>query len=301
MTDSADPWSRVTAVAVAYRSAEVIGACVRSVAKARAVIVVDNASDDDSAAAARAALPSTVVVSNPVNQGFGRANNQGAALAETEFVLFINPDAELQPGAVEHLVAAADRYWDAALFAPAILDARGVRIPTHNVGLFDQDRVSGKDRVLPDGDMCADFLSGALMLVRRETFRALGGFDPSIFLYYEDDDLCLRLRRAGHGLVQVPAAVARHMGGASSPPTPELVRRKFWHMAWSRLYLEAKHRGLRAARATALRNAASYAAKIAGHAVARHRDKTLRDQARLAGTYAWLRGRSALIEAGITP
>jgi GT2 family glycosyltransferase len=271
------------------------------VARARAVIVVDNASDDDSAAAARAALPSTIVISNRTNQGFGRANNQGAALAGTEFVLLINPDAELRPGAIEHLVAAADRYPEAALLAPAILDPTGTRIATHNVGLFDQNRITGRKRVLPDGDMCADFLSGALMLVRREPFQAIGGFDPNIFLYYEDDDLCLRLRRAGHSLVQVPAAAARHMGGRSSPPTDELVRRKFWHMSWSRLYLEGKHRGARAARASAVRNVASYAVKATAHAVARHRDKTLRDKARLAGTMAWLRGRSALIEAGIIP
>jgi N-acetylglucosaminyl-diphospho-decaprenol L-rhamnosyltransferase len=296
-----DAWSRVTAVAVTHRSAAVIGACVASVARARAVIVVDNASDDGSVAAARVALPSTVIVSNPVNQGFGRANNQGVALAETEFALLINPDAEMQPGAIEQLVAAADRYPDAALLAPAILDANGTRIPTHNVGLFDQDRITGRERVLPDGDMCANFLSGALMLVRREPFIGLGGFDPNIFLYYEDDDLCLRLRRAGHSLVQVPTAVARHMGGRSSPPTAEHTRRKFLHMSWSRLYLEAKHRGARAARASALRNVASYAAKVAAHSVARHRDKSLRDRARLAGTMAWLRGRSALVEAGITP
>jgi len=296
-----DPWQRITAVAVAYRSADVIGACLKSVAQAKAVVVVDNACDDGSTAAARAALPSVVVVSNPVNQGFGRANNQGAALAETEFALFINPDAVLEPGAAEALVAAADRYPEAAILAPAILTPGGQRIASHNVGLFDQDRMTGKERALPDGDICADFLSGALMLVRVGPFRAVGGFDPNIFLYYEDDDLCLRLRRAGFALVQVPAAAARHMGGKSSPPTPELVRCKFWHMAWSRLYLEAKHQGVRAARATALRNVVSYGVKLTGHAVARHRDKASRDRARLAGTLAYLKGRTALAEVGIAP
>lgn len=286
-------------MAVAYRSADVIGACLASVARARAVVVVDNASDDGSAVAARTALPSTIIVSNPVNQGFGRANNRGAALAETEFVLFINPDAVLEAGALEALVAAADRYPEAALLAPAILTPEGERIATHNVGLFDQNRMGGKTRTLPEGDMCADFLSGALLLVRTQAFRAVGGFDPNIFLYYEDDDLCLRLRKAGFALVQVPAAAARHLGGQSSPPTPEVVQRKYWHMAWSRLYLEAKHRGAAAARTTALRNALSYGVKIAAHTVARHRDKALRDRARLAGTLSYLRGRTALAEAGI--
>jgi N-acetylglucosaminyl-diphospho-decaprenol L-rhamnosyltransferase len=295
-----DPWQRVTAVAVAYRSAAVIGPCLRSVARAKAAIVVDNASDDGSAQAARVALPTVVVLSNPVNQGFGRANNQAAALVGTEFMLFINPDAELEHGAVESLIAAADRYPDAGLLAPGILTATGDRIATHNVGLFDQNRMVGTERILPEGDICTDFLSGALMLVRTTAFRAIGGFDPNIFLYYEDDDLCLRLRRAGYSLVQTPSAAARHMGGQSSPPTADVVGRKFWHMAWSRLYLEAKHRGKHAARASAIRNAAAYWVKIVAHALARHRDKTLRDRARLAGTVAYLRGRTALAKAGVT-
>ena len=296
-----DPWSRVTVVTVAYRSGAVIAECLRSVARAKSVVVVDNASDDDSVGVARTALPGALLVINPINQGFGRANNQGVALAETEFALLINPDAEMEPGAVEQLVAAADRYPTAAIIAPAILNADGTRIVSHNVGLFDQAHISGKSRQPPDGDICADFLSGAVLMVRTVAFREVGGFDPNIFLYFEDDDLCLKLRRAGYGLVQVPAAAARHKGGLSSPPTDEILRRKFWHLSWSRLYLEAKHRDPSQARAWGRRSVATFAIKAIWHKIAGHRDKAWRDRARLDGTRAFLNGRSALAEAGITP
>lgn len=296
-----DPWSRVTVVTVAYRSSAVIAECLRSVARAKSVVVVDNASDDDSAGVAQATLPSLRLVANTINQGFGRANNQGAALAETEFALLINPDAQMEPGALEQLVAAADRYPNAAIVAPAILNADGTRIVSHNVGLFDQARIRGKTRRPPDGDICADFLSGAALMVRTAAFREVGGFDPNIFLYFEDDDLCLKLRRAGYALVQVPAAAARHKGGLSSPPTDEILRRKFWHLSWSRLYLEAKHRDPAKARAWGQRSAITFALKAVWHRLAGHRDKAWRDQARLDGTRAFLKGRRALAEAGITP
>lgn len=294
-----DPWTRLTAVTVAYRSAAVIGDCLRSVARARAAVVVDNASDDDSVGAARRTLPGATIVSNAVNQGFGRANNQGVALAETEFALLINPDATMTPGSVEALIAAADANPNAGILAPAILNADGTRIASHNVSLFDQDRIVGKERLPPDGDICADFLSGAVMLVRTALFREVGGFDSNIFLYFEDDDLCLKMRRAGHALVQVPTAAAVHQGGLSSPPTPDVLRRKYWHHAWSRLYLETKHRDPASARAWGRRNVRAYTVKALWHKLAGHHDKAWRDRARLDGTRAFLQGRSALTEAGI--
>lgn len=296
-----DPWARVSVVSVAYRSAAVIGDALASVAQAKAAIVVDNASDDDSAGAARRALPSVRILSNAVNQGFGRANNQGVALVETEFALLLNPDARMAAGAVEALVAAADRNPNAGIVAPAILNADGKRIASHNVGLFDQHKIAGKERRPPDGDICADFLSGAVMLVRVAAFREVGGFDPEIFLYFEDDDLCLKMRRAGHALVQAPEAAAHHQGGLSSPPTDEILRRKYWHHAWSRLYLEAKHRNPADARAWGRRNLRAYRVKALWHKLMGHKDKAWRDRARLDGTRAFLDGRSALAEAGINP
>ena len=71
---------------------------------------------------------------------------------------------------------------------------------------------------------------------------ALGGFDPEIFLFYEDDDLCRRVIEAGHSLVHVHEAVARHERGASSAPAPGRVFKARFHLAWSRLYVSEKWR-----------------------------------------------------------
>ena len=104
------PWDDVTVVIVVHNSESVISAALQRVKQARRVIVVDNASHDDTCDAARRALPTVEIHKMDTNLGYGRANNRGFALAATEFVLLLNPDALVEEGALETLVAAADRY-----------------------------------------------------------------------------------------------------------------------------------------------------------------------------------------------
>ncbi len=287
---------RVTLAVVTHDSAAVVADCLAPLAGELPVIVVDNASADGTLAVVRRAAPRAAIIANAVNQGFGRACNQALARAETEFLLLLNPDAAMEPAALMPLLAAADRWPEAAVLAPAIVDAGSGLIENHRWGLYDAARDRGPARASsqPAGPVCVGHLSGAAMLLRVAPVRAAGGFDPAIFLYYEDDDLCLRLRRAGHSLLLVPAARARHLGGASSPVSAAMSRRKHWHQAWSRLHLEAKHRGAGVARRLGLRAALRHAAKAAGHALVLNGTKARRDAARLAGTLAFLRGRPAV-------
>lgn len=288
---AAEAWSRVTVVVVTHFSSAVIAPCLEAVAPAARVIVVDNASADDTREIVRRTLPGATIIANAVGVGYGRAANQGIAEARTEFVLLLNPDAVLAPDAVPLLVAAADRWPDAAVLAPALKDPAGNWEVSHDVGLFARAALGPRRDGEPTGDLCADYVSGAVMLLRRSVVETVGGFDPAIFLYFEDDDLCLRLRRAGFAIVRVAAAVARHLGGGSVPATPEKRREKFFAMAWSRLHIEAKWRGRAAAVRLGLAMAAKYGLKAAGYALLDPHGKGLRDAARLAGTLAWLRGR----------
>jgi N-acetylglucosaminyl-diphospho-decaprenol L-rhamnosyltransferase len=290
---AAEAWARVTVVVVTHFSAAVIEACLAAAAPAARVIVVDNASQDDTRAIVRRTLPAATIIANATGVGYGNAANQGIAAAATEFVLLLNPDAVLAPDAVPLLVEAADRWPDAAILAPALKDAQGRWEVSHDVGLFARAGLGPRADAEPTGDICADYVSGAVMLLRRSVVETVGGFDPAIFLYYEDDDLCLRVRRAGFAIVRVAAAVARHRGGGSVPATPEKRREKFFAMAWSRLHIEAKWRGRAAAWRLGLALAAKYGLKAAGYALADPAGKGLRDAARFRGTLAWLRGRPA--------
>jgi GT2 family glycosyltransferase len=148
---------------------------------------------------------------------------------------------------------------------------------------------------IPEGDACLPFLSGACLLIRRELFIALGGFDPAIFLFYEDDDLCRRMRDAGHALVHVHGAEARHGRGRSTAPSP---RRRFkarWHLAWSEHYIARKY-GL--AGPGPIRMLANIG-KAGGYGLLLKRDKMFAHAGSAAGARAWRRGETALAHEGL--
>jgi GT2 family glycosyltransferase len=137
----------------------------------------------------------------------------------------------------------------------------------------------------PEGPFCADFASGACLLMR-----PAGGlrFDERFFLFYEDDDLCLR---AG-GVLVVPALGVAHAGGGSSGAGARVTWRKAWHMAWSRLLFLHLHRPTagfdegREARGRVLH----HLGKALGHGLTLRGRKALADLGGLAGTLAWMVG-----------
>ena len=116
--------SALTAIVVTHDSAHVLPACLDALRREGVpAIVVDNASEDGSAELAQA--HGARVIRNRRNEGYGRANNLGAAAADSEFLLILNPDLALESGAVAELLAAAERYGDAGLLAPRIVEPDG--------------------------------------------------------------------------------------------------------------------------------------------------------------------------------
>jgi N-acetylglucosaminyl-diphospho-decaprenol L-rhamnosyltransferase len=284
-------WQRIAAIVVTHHSAGVIGTCLRGLTKAGQIVLVDNASDDDTLAIAAREAPHATVLVNVVGVGYGNGVNQALPHVDREFALLANPDSILRPGAVAALVAAADAWPEAALFGPTVFAPDGGVELSHDVPLFDRRAYGRRDgEAIPEGPCSTEFLSGAVMLVRTAALRQLGGFDPAFFLYYEDDDFCLRLRRAGHGIVLVPTAEAEHVGGGSVRVSAHYYWEKWWHMAWSRLYFEEKHRGAAARRRLARHQALRFAGKALGNLVTLDRRKAWRDTARLFGTLGYMLG-----------
>lgn len=279
---------RLSIVVVTHDSAAVVAGCLGALPVAADLVVVDNGSRDGTIAAALLARPDAAVVANAENLGFGRAVNQGVAVTRRDLVLVINPDCRLAPGAAAALVAAADRYADAALFAPQLVDSSCRIQPSHDVALGRRRHYGRRGREVPEGDLCADFLSGAAFVVRRAAWDAVGGFDERFFLFYEDDDLCLRLRAAGHGLVLVDGATAMHLGGASAPRHAGRLFFRALHMARSRVLFERKYGGRPAALANGLAATLRYAAKTIGHGLAGHGAKARRDAGHFVGTVSGL-------------
>jgi GT2 family glycosyltransferase len=285
----------VDAIVVTHDSAHALPLCLEALRAAGvSALVVDNDSEDESATLAERL--GAKVIRNRRNQGYGRANNIGARAVESAFLLVCNPDVSVEPGSVGELLKAARRYPDAGLFAPRIVEPTG-RVFFQPRSLLAPYLQNPKGPlVLPEGDACVPFASGACFLIRRDLFLRLGGFDESIFLFYEDDDLCRRVAEAGPALIYVPAAVVRHRRGRSSAPKRGRIYRTRWHQAWSRAYVSRKYRLSNPAFRMVLENAL----KTLAASLLLQRGLVERYGGSAAGALAFLIGRTALQREGLT-
>ena len=226
-------------VIVSYNSGHILGECLARLPDSAEVIVVDNASSDDSA---RVAGNYPVrVLSLQQNLGYGRGCNMGAQAASGDFILFMNPDVRFEPGAFAKLAEAAERYPDAAAFAPRLMKPDGSIVFQDLSILCPPPHNKSKPKHRPAGDCCVESMSGAAMFWRKEAFLGLGGFDERIFLYFEDDEICRRLRKAGWSLVYVHGALGRHEHGKSTRSQKGGIYFRSFHWAVSKAYVTRKH------------------------------------------------------------
>ncbi len=197
--------------------------------------------------------------------------------------------SKIDTPAITALLGAADQYPGAALLSPRILDDAGRDEPAHDVAMFRRrDYPARAGEAPPDGPCCAEYLSGAVVLLRMSALKTIGPFDEAIFLYYEDDDFCLRLREAGYSAVLVPDAVVNHAGGGWSVPAPTTAGRSSG--TWpgpgsiSRTNFTVPTPGAR----LAWPNLGRYALKVLGNALRFDRTKIWRDMARFCGTAGYI-------------
>lgn len=232
----------ISAILVNYNAGQELVGALRSIeAECREIaweaLVVDNASSDGSVAAVDG-FPHTTLICNSGNVGFGRAVNQAVNASKAPLLLLMNPDCELKPGAIATLRVVLASLPSCAVVGPRILDPDGAvqgsarGDPDMLTGLFGRTGalrvlmpflpVARRNVVVEDAvgsgasSVVVDWLSGACMLVRRDAFMAAGGFDERFFLYWEDADLCRRLRSRGYHVRYVPGATAVHQVGRSS-------------------------------------------------------------------------------------
>ncbi|MCX7634778.1 MAG: glycosyltransferase family 2 protein [Syntrophales bacterium] len=224
------PARDVSIIIVSYNTADLLGPCLEAVLHQQGVnlevLVVDNASTDDSAALVARQYPQVKLMVNAINRGFGAANNQALPLCQGRYILYLNPDTVMADACLAVAVSYMDNHPEVGLAGLHILNPDGTDQPSIAYRYLNQRRTRGELAGLP-GKIAA--VLGAAMIARRDVVKAVEGFDEDFFLYGEDEDLCLRIRRRGYQIGFIPEARVIHFHGQSergSQPT-EVWRKKY--------------------------------------------------------------------------
>jgi GT2 family glycosyltransferase len=246
---SSDVPASTAAIIVNYRAYDDLDRCLAALERfepALDLIVVDHDSQDTAAREIRERHPRVQIVASAENRGFGAGVNRGVRETAAVHLLLINPDGVIQAPIVTALQSILNEHPDVAVVGPLVRDDDGSiqasarRFPGLSTVLG--GRSTWLTRALPGNrltsrnlltgphvrePLAVDWVSGACMLVRREAFEAIGGFDEGFFLYWEDADLCRRLHDAGWRTMYHPGVEVHHVAGRSSRHAPMASERAF--------------------------------------------------------------------------
>lgn len=254
---------KLSIIIVSWNVCDELLECLRSIKKNSAshkfeIIVVDNASTDATVDNVKANFPEVTLIINTENRGFAAANNEGIRRAEGRYVLLLNPDTILHSKSLDVLVEFMDRNQDVGACGPKLLYSDGTiqpsvrRFPDFYSALY-QNTVFRNLRIFRrqyrrykmfdfgfETQMDVDIVMGAALMTRRSIIDQIGPLDEAFFMYYEEADLCYRIKQAGWRIMFIPQAVITHLGGRSANQVP--VRKRIMRLK-SLLVFFRKHRG----------------------------------------------------------
>lgn len=270
MSETASPDASI--IIVSFNTRDLLRECLQTLfGRLRGVsvqtIVVDNASKDGSADMVAQEFPDIELIRNDTNLGFGPANNRGFERATGRYIVLLNSDAFVNPDTLKQSVERMDRETDVGLASGQLVGRDGEGQPSARMfpsllnelltisGLsarWPRSRFFGRvDRTWADPLEPADvdWVPGAYSIIRRSVLEQIGAFDERFFLYFEEVDLCQRIKAAGYRVVYWPEIRIVHIGGESSRTIKRLTfsgsgsQLTLWRMRSQALYYR-KHHGL---------------------------------------------------------
>jgi GT2 family glycosyltransferase len=228
---------KLSVIIVTFNSEKFLKDCLESVYSQQTdfpfqVIIVDNSSYDNSVSFITENFPKVEIIKNSNNVGFALANNEGVRHSEAEFIMFLNPDTILKNNALQTLVDFMILHPQAGIVGPKIfnvddsLQRTGVSFPSAwNLlteilfldKIFPYSKVFGGHRKLylnPGQIHEVDYLQGSCLLATRPVLDEVGLFDDTFFMYFEETDLCYRVKKKDYKIIYVPDSAIVHIGGS---------------------------------------------------------------------------------------
>ncbi|HSL29854.1 MAG TPA: glycosyltransferase family 2 protein [Anaerolineales bacterium] len=246
-------------IIVSWNTAELLENCIASILANPStspfeIWVVDNASTDNSPGMVRERFPQVHLIENRTNVGFARANNQALQRCGGDYILLLNPDTLVSPGALQALVDFMNEHPEAGAAGARLLNPdSSLQISSHPHPTLSRElwRLLHFDTLLPyavypttkwdtSQPQEVDLLMGACLLVRKDALDQVGFLDEDYFIYSEEIDLCYRIQRAGWRIFWVPQAEVVHFGGQSTQQVPTEM---FLNLYQSKIKYFRKHHG----------------------------------------------------------
>lgn len=248
-------------IIVQYNNQALTEQCIRSIKEHCSgeyeIILVDNGSSDSDTGKIRAKFPEVKLIVNEKNEGFGKANNLGSKIANGEILLLLNNDtivtsdfigiisgmfsANEKVGAIGPMLLNGDKTLQLSWSAlPSFFNEFVTKMESdffYNNNGFIKKNTERKYQL----QRYVDFITAAALFVRKDIYEQLGGFDEKFFMYFEDSDLCLRIKEAGMKILYYPEIKIIHLRGASSSKNTEPFIKRQYRM--SQLYYYHKHKG----------------------------------------------------------
>lgn len=237
---------KLSIILVHYRAKKVLYDCINSILKSKPktsyeIIVVDNDEVKTVGTELHRKFPKVKYVKAPENLGYGKGNNLGVENATGEYVFILNPDTIVEKGTIDTLVNYIAHNKKVGVVAPTLYDKNAKDYPLQGTGeltplagmfalsflnkLFPNNPISKKywlnnvDRTKP---FAVDVVPGTALLLKRSLYQKVKGFDKNFFLYFEESDMCRRIRKLGYKLHILPHAKILHFWAVSTPASPRL-------------------------------------------------------------------------------
>ena len=218
-------------VIVTLKSEKVIDKCINSIGSEIPIIVVENSSNQKFKYDLESKYKNLKCILSGSNIGMGSGNNIGIKAATTDYVFILNPDVMLEPNTLDELYEASKKLTEFTVLSPINVDLKFPNYKTKKISKNENDPFE------------VDYVDGFSMLLKKNKFNEDIYFDENFFLYLENNDLCIRVKRAGGSIYIAPAAKINHSGAKAidSKYKDEIELSRNWHWIWSKFYFNKKN------------------------------------------------------------